>query len=91
MSKLGVLVAGTLSLCVIAVAVYLWLSLGDVDMSFAGYLALIAGGLATFGLGVGLMGLVFYSNRKGFDERAGGIARQAPLDAPPVETDRRDG
>jgi hypothetical protein len=71
MSKLGVFVAGLLSLCVIAVAVYLWLSLGDVAMGFAGYLSLIAGGLGALGLGIGLMSLVYYSNRKGFDERAG--------------------
>ena len=71
MSKLGVFVAGLLSLSVIAVAVYLWLSLGDVAMGFGGYFALIAGGLAALGLGVGLMSLVYYSHRKGFDERAG--------------------
>ncbi len=71
MSKLGVFVAGLLSASVIAVAVYLWFSLGDVAMGFAGYLALIAGGLAALGIGVGLMSLVYYSHRKGFDERAG--------------------
>jgi hypothetical protein len=71
MSKLGALVAGLMALSVMAVAVYLWLSLGDVEMGFAGWLAMIAGGLATLGLGVGLMALVFYSNRKGFDDRAG--------------------
>ena len=70
-SKLGLLVAAVMSLSLMAVAVYLWLSLGDVDMSVGGYLAMIFGGLATLGLGVGLMSLVFYSNRKGFDERAG--------------------
>ncbi len=67
----GALVAGVLALSMAAVAVYLWLSLGDVEMGFAGWLAMIAGGLATLGLGVGLMALVFYSNRKGFDDRAG--------------------
>lgn len=71
MSTLGVIVAGLLSLSVIAVAVYLWISLGDVAMGFAGYFALIAGGLAALSLGVGLMSLVYYSHRKGFDERAG--------------------
>jgi hypothetical protein len=80
MSKLGACVAGIMSLSVIAVAVYLWLSLGDVAMSAAGYLALIAGGLGTLGLGVGLMTLVFYSHRHGFDDRAG---------APPVEREKR--
>ena len=70
-SRFGLVVAGFLALSMLAVAVYLWMSLGDVDMTPAGYVALIGGGLATLGLGVGLMALVFYSNRKGFDERAG--------------------
>jgi hypothetical protein len=71
MSKLGAFVAGIMALSVIAVAVYLWLSLGDVEMGAAGYFAVIAGGIATLGLGVGLMTLVFYSHRNGFDDRAG--------------------
>jgi hypothetical protein len=74
-SKLGLLVASVLSLSLLSVAVYLWLSLGDVEMTTSGYLALVAGGVATIGLGVGLMSLVFYSNRKGFDERAGAPLR----------------
>jgi hypothetical protein len=40
-------------------------------MSLAGYLSLVLGGLATLALGMGLMALVFYSNREGFDDRAG--------------------
>jgi hypothetical protein len=91
MSKLGALVAGVLALCAMAVAVNIWLSLGDVDMSFGGYLALIAGGIATLGLGIALMGLVFYSHRKGFDERAGEAARHTENGTPSVEIDRRDG
>ena len=70
-SKIGLLVASLLSLSVIAVAVYAWISLGDVTMSLAGYLSLVLGGLATLALGMGLMALVFYSNREGFDDRAG--------------------
>lgn len=72
MSKVGVIVAAVLSLSVMSVAVYLWLSLGEVDVGVPGYLALIAGGLGTLGLGVGLMALVFYSHNAGFDDRAGG-------------------
>lgn len=81
-SKLGLLVASVLSLSLLSVAVYLWLSLGDVEMTTSGYLALVAGGVATIGLGVGLMSLVFYSNRKGFDERAGAPPRADGDDAP---------
>jgi hypothetical protein len=75
MSKVGILVAAVLSLSVIAIAAYLWMSLGDVEVGLAGYIALIAGGLGTLGLGAGLMALVFYSHHAGFDDRAG---------APPV-------
>jgi hypothetical protein len=78
----GAAVAGVLSLSMAAVAVYLWLSLGDVTMSGGGYMAMIFGGLATLGLGVGLMSLVFYSNRKGFDARAG-APPQGGRDQPP--------
>jgi hypothetical protein len=71
MSKLGLAVAGLMSLSVFAVAIYLWRAMGDVPMSLAGDVALIGGGLATLALGIGLMTLVFYSNRRGFDDRAG--------------------
>jgi hypothetical protein len=52
-------------------------------MSVTGYLALIGGGVATLGLGVGLMALMFYSHRAGFDEAAGAspIAHNPPHDA----------
>jgi hypothetical protein len=87
MSKIGVLVAAILSLSVMAVAVYLWLSLGDVEVGVAGYIALIAGGLGTLGLGAGLMTLVFYSHRAGFDDRAGAPAVRE--DSPPRDVQGR--
>jgi hypothetical protein len=37
------------------------------SMSTAGYVAMAFGIVATLALGVGLMSLVFYSNRKGHD------------------------
>jgi len=83
MSKVGILVAAVLSLSVIAVAVYLWMSLGDVDVGISGYIALTAGALGTLGLGAGLMTLVFYSHRAGFDERAG--ARPVSEETPPQD------
>lgn len=81
-SWLGVAVAGILSLSMVAVAVYLWLSLGAVEMTATGYLALVFGGLGTLGLGGGLMALMFYSNRKGFDERAGNSPLSDQRDPP---------
>lgn len=71
MSKLGIVVAALLSAAAMAIAYSAWRSLADVEMSTAGYVAMILGGLATLAVGIGLMALLFWSNRKGFDERAG--------------------
>ena len=51
-----------------AVAGFIWHQLGDVEMSGHGIAALVIGTLLSLGLGIGLMGLVFYSSRHGFDE-----------------------
>jgi hypothetical protein len=56
---------------VIAVAVVIgivWAELGDSDMSAAGWGAMVFGIVVTLALGVGLMSLVFISNRRGYDE-----------------------
>lgn len=45
-------------------------ALGDVALGLNGWLALAAGVIATLGLGLGLMRLVYLSNRRGYDERA---------------------
>ncbi|MBV8937114.1 MAG: hypothetical protein JO320_05250 [Alphaproteobacteria bacterium] len=50
---------------VIAVA---WTGMGDSEISVAGWLAMGLGVIVTFGLGIGLMALVFVSNRRGYDE-----------------------
>ncbi|MGE5272116.1 MAG: hypothetical protein ACM3JG_20870 [Thiohalocapsa sp.] len=46
----------------------LWWQLGDVEISAAGWAAMIFGVLLTLAVGVGLMALVFISARRGFDE-----------------------
>jgi hypothetical protein len=66
-----------------AVAVYAWIAMGTVTMTTTGYVALILGGIATLALGAGLMGLVFYSNRNGFDDIAGAPTRRENDDGPP--------
>ena len=60
------------------VALWAWQELGDVEMSRHGLVALGLGAVATFALGAGLMALVFFSNRRGYDERA-----HRPDDPPP--------
>jgi hypothetical protein len=54
------------------VAVYLWVTLGDSQLSTNGVVALALGILGTVALGAGLMALVFYSHRHGYDDRVAG-------------------
>ena len=53
---------------VLAVVIDLWRQVGDVRISTGGWVAMTFGVLATLAVGVGLMALVFISNRRGFDE-----------------------
>jgi hypothetical protein len=59
-------------ICVVAtgiVIVRFWNDLGASDITLTGWLAMIFGVLVTLGLGVGLMALMFVSNRRGYDHR----------------------
>jgi hypothetical protein len=51
-------------------AIGLWTSLEHTDMPVGIYVAMAFGILFSLLVGVGLMALVFYSNRAGYDERA---------------------
>jgi hypothetical protein len=53
---------------VAAVAVVNWSGIGDAGIDRNGWIALVLGVLATLALGIGLMSLVFISNRRGYDE-----------------------
>jgi hypothetical protein len=58
---------------VVAVAVVVaefWIGIGDSEISLAGWFAMGLGIVVTLALGIGLMSLVFYSNRRGYDETA---------------------
>ncbi len=44
-----------------------WVGINDVEISTHGKIALALGITITFALGAGLMFLVFYSSRKGYD------------------------
>ncbi len=73
MSKRTVLVVVAL-VVILAAAVYstshMWMSIGDdgPGMNANGVTALILGGIGTLALGGGLMALVFYSLRRGYDD-----------------------
>jgi len=62
-----VALAAVLGLAVYA-AVEIWTGLEGTEISTHGWIALSIGALVTFGLGAGLMFLVFYSNRRGYDD-----------------------
>ena len=54
----------------VAVALWMWNELGDVQISTPGLIALGLGAGLSFLLGAGLMALMFFSSRRGYDERA---------------------
>ncbi len=63
------IVAAAAVLAVGAVVAVALSEIGDVQMSAAGWGAMLLGIVVTLGLGFGLMALVFISNRRGYDER----------------------
>jgi hypothetical protein len=65
--KTALLAISLLAMLGVAVwgAVYVWNQIGDIEMSMAGVVAMIAGIVISLGLGMGLMFLVFKSERNG--------------------------
>lgn len=59
----------------------------DYDIPFEGWLALIGGATATLLVGGGLMALLFYSSRHGYDDLSGGD--RAKPDEPPEASWKR--
>lgn len=55
--------------CLMALAVYGWLTLRDSAMSSTAVVVLAGGIVFALVLGIGLMGLLFYSNREGYDDQ----------------------
>ena len=64
----GLLVVASL----VAIGLYAWFSFGDMAMTTSGYIALAFGIIGTMALAVGLMSLVYFSHRYGYDEGTGG-------------------
>ncbi len=52
------------------VSLWAWQSLGDVEMGFHGYAALLIGVVLTIALAAVLVALMMYSSRRGYDEGA---------------------
>lgn len=72
MSKLGYAVAAALAIAAMGVAWQAWTAMADVQIGISGIIAMILGAVGALVLGGVLMALLFISNRRGFDEEAGG-------------------
>ena len=67
----GVLLAVVLAALLVAAAggaLYVWEGIGAVDIGTNGLVALALGVGFSLALGIGLMRLVYYSSRRGFDD-----------------------
>ena len=51
-------------------AYWAWQELGEVEIGIHGWIAIGLGAVMTFLLGAGLMALMFFSARRGYDDRA---------------------
>lgn len=69
-SKNWIAVVGAVIVLVIVagVSVVNWNIVGDSGIDLNGWIALIVGIIATLAVGIGLMSLIFISNRRGYDE-----------------------
>ena len=67
-SRVAAAVAAIVLGAVFAVVAILWTSLGDSEISAAGWVALVVGVLVALAVGIGLMALVFISSRSGYDD-----------------------
>ena len=65
---IAVTIAAIVVAAVFAIVADMWAAIGDVDISAGGWVAMVLGVLCTLALGIGLMALVFFSSRRGYDE-----------------------
>ena len=68
LSWAAVVAAGIVILVIGFLIATVWTGIGDSEISAAGWLAMTLGIVLTLALGIGLMALVFLSNRRGYDE-----------------------
>ena len=61
-----------LGLLILAIAIgfWAWQQIGSVEIGTHGWIALGLGAVLTFAVGAGLMALMFFSARHGYDDRA---------------------
>ena len=65
---IAVTIAAIVVAAVSAIVAGMWAAIGEVDISAGGWAAMVYGVLVALGLGFGLMALLFFSSRRGYDE-----------------------
>ena len=65
---IAIVVAVVIVAIVVTISVGNWNFVGNSGIDLNGWIALILGVVVTLALGIGLMALVFISNRRGYDE-----------------------
>lgn len=65
---IAIVVAALIVAIVVVISVGNWNFIGNSGIDLNGWIALILGVIATLAVGIGLMALVFISNRRGYDE-----------------------
>ena len=84
MKRMGVgqlvLLAVLVFICIAAIvwAVSVWNVTSNIEMSIHGWIALGLGTFFSLLIGCGLMALMFYSSRSGYDERADSFRKRKP-------------
>ncbi len=63
-------IAAAAVLIALAFGIYGWRAAAGAEIGMHGWIALVLGSALTIGVGGGLMALVFYSSRHGYDEDA---------------------
>jgi hypothetical protein len=80
MAKLGPITLIVVLLGLLAAAIWLaihtWISAGASPMPASAYVFMALGVVLSLALGIGLMALVFYSNRHGYDDKAADFSRR---------------
>jgi hypothetical protein len=65
---IAVVIAALIVAIVVVISVGNWNFIGNSGIDLNGWIALILGVIVTLAVGIGLMALVFISNRRGYDE-----------------------
>lgn len=65
---IGIVIAALIVAIVVVISVGNWNFIGNSGIDLNGWIALTLGVIVTLAVGIGLMALVFISNRRGYDE-----------------------